>query len=129
MQDVLSAWKCPIECEALSECISRMYDAEGTKFSVSTFIHASLNISMVSVPLAPTCVLDNTKGSLLQCVMTPGDKWMPKTTDEIAAVCLEQVTFHACQICVRCRPRSVARLARGGVQTLPMSSIPSTVSR
>ncbi|CAM9262796.1 unnamed protein product [Pylaiella littoralis] len=31
------------------------------------------------------------EGSLLQCVMTPGDKWMPKSTDEIAAVCLEQV--------------------------------------
>eukprot|EP01084_Bolivina_argentea_P222619 376762_1 len=31
------------------------------------------------------------KGSLLQCVMTPGDKWMPKTTDEIAEACLQQV--------------------------------------
>lgn len=31
------------------------------------------------------------QGSLLQCVMTPGDKWMPKSTDEIAAACLEQV--------------------------------------
>lgn len=31
------------------------------------------------------------EGSLLQCVMTPGDKWMPKSTEEIAAACLEQV--------------------------------------
>ncbi|CAM9751328.1 unnamed protein product [Scytosiphon promiscuus] len=31
------------------------------------------------------------EGSLLQCVMTPGDKWMPKSTEDIAAVCLEQV--------------------------------------
>lgn len=30
------------------------------------------------------------KGSLLQCVMTPGDKWMPVSTDEIAAACLKQ---------------------------------------
>ena len=32
------------------------------------------------------------QGSLLQCVMTPGDKWMPKSTDDIAAACLEQVS-------------------------------------
>ncbi|CBN76924.1 zeta-carotene desaturase, chloroplast precursor [Ectocarpus siliculosus] len=31
------------------------------------------------------------EGSLLQCVMTPGDKWMPRSTDDIAAVCLKQV--------------------------------------
>ncbi|CAM9332312.1 unnamed protein product [Discosporangium mesarthrocarpum] len=31
------------------------------------------------------------EGSLLQCVMTPGDKWMPKSTDEIAQACLSQV--------------------------------------
>jgi zeta-carotene desaturase len=31
------------------------------------------------------------EGSLLQCVMTPGDKWMPVSTEEIAKCCLEQV--------------------------------------
>lgn len=34
------------------------------------------------------------QGSLLQCVMTPGDKWMPKSTEDIAAACLEQVKEH-----------------------------------
>lgn len=42
------------------------------------------------------------QGSLLQCVMTPGDKWMPKSTDEIAAVCLEQVVvlFFDVYVCI-----------------------------
>lgn len=31
------------------------------------------------------------QGSLLQCVMTPGDKWMPRSVDDIAKACLEQV--------------------------------------
>jgi len=31
------------------------------------------------------------EGSLMQCVMTPGDKWMPRSTQEIADACLEQV--------------------------------------
>eukprot|EP00611_Tribonema_gayanum_P000394 TRINITY_DN10268_c0_g1_i1.p1 TRINITY_DN10268_c0_g1~~TRINITY_DN10268_c0_g1_i1.p1 ORF type:complete len:629 (-),score=257.66 TRINITY_DN10268_c0_g1_i1:518-2326(-) len=31
------------------------------------------------------------KGSLLQCVMTPGDKWMGASTEAIAEACLEQV--------------------------------------
>lgn len=30
------------------------------------------------------------EGSLMQCVMTPGDKWMPKSTDEIAEACYQQ---------------------------------------
>ncbi|CAN0451492.1 unnamed protein product [Ascophyllum nodosum] len=33
------------------------------------------------------------EGTLLQCVMTPGDKWMPKTTEAIAAACLEQASL------------------------------------
>mmetsp|Transcript_1735 Transcript_1735/g.2290 ORF Transcript_1735/g.2290 Transcript_1735/m.2290 type:complete len:591 (+) Transcript_1735:52-1824(+) len=31
------------------------------------------------------------KGSLLQCVMTPGDKWMPASQEEISNACLKQV--------------------------------------
>lgn len=31
------------------------------------------------------------EGSLLQCVLTPGDKWMPVSTEEIAKKTLEQV--------------------------------------
>lgn len=31
------------------------------------------------------------EGSLLQCVLTPGDKWMPVSTEEIAQKTLEQV--------------------------------------
>ncbi|CAM9234786.1 unnamed protein product, partial [Phaeothamnion confervicola] len=31
------------------------------------------------------------EGSLLQCVMTPGDKWMPASVDEISDACLKQV--------------------------------------
>lgn len=31
------------------------------------------------------------EGSLLQCVLTPGDKWMPVSTEEIAMKTLEQV--------------------------------------
>ena len=31
------------------------------------------------------------EGSLLQCVLTPGDKWMPVSTEEIARKTLEQV--------------------------------------
>lgn len=31
------------------------------------------------------------EGSLLQCVLTPGDKWMPVSTEEIAKQTLEQV--------------------------------------
>jgi zeta-carotene desaturase len=31
------------------------------------------------------------EGSLLQCVLTPGDKWMPVSTEEIARRTLEQV--------------------------------------
>lgn len=31
------------------------------------------------------------QGSLMQCVLTPGDKWMPATTENIAQATLEQV--------------------------------------
>ena len=31
------------------------------------------------------------EGSLMQCVLTPGDKWMPKTVEEIAEATLAQV--------------------------------------
>ena len=31
------------------------------------------------------------EGSLLQCVLTPGDKWMPVSTEDIAKATLEQV--------------------------------------
>ncbi|CAM9293427.1 unnamed protein product, partial [Choristocarpus tenellus] len=31
------------------------------------------------------------QGWLLQCVITPGNKWMPKSYDEIAEACLSQV--------------------------------------
>lgn len=31
------------------------------------------------------------EGSLMQCVLTPGDKWMPVSTEDIAAKTLEQV--------------------------------------
>lgn len=30
------------------------------------------------------------EGSLMQCVMTPGDKWMPKSQEEIAEACYQQ---------------------------------------
>jgi zeta-carotene desaturase len=30
------------------------------------------------------------EGSLLQCVFTPGDKWMPLSSDKVAEACLEQ---------------------------------------
>eukprot|EP00903_Cladosiphon_okamuranus_P019392 g17830.t1 len=39
---------------------------------------------------SPTDYYKPGEGTLLQCVMTPGDKWMPKSTDDIAAACLEQ---------------------------------------
>merc|ERR1711988_1585424 len=31
------------------------------------------------------------EGSLLQCVMTPGDKWISRTADDIADACYQQV--------------------------------------
>lgn len=44
-----------------------------------------------TLPLHCSRACTREQGSLLQCVMTPGDKWMPKSIDDIAAACLEQV--------------------------------------
>lgn len=69
-----------------------------------------------AVILMPTlvvaCRASLPQGSLLQCVMTPGDKWMPKSTEEIAAACLEQVKHLYPRLLLPPMPASGQRVAR-----------------
>ncbi|CAM9447550.1 unnamed protein product [Chrysoparadoxa australica] len=39
---------------------------------------------------SPSSYYKEGEGSLLQCVMTPGDKWMPASVEEIAEACYQQ---------------------------------------
>lgn len=40
---------------------------------------------------SPGSYYKDNEGSLMQCVLTPGDKWMPVSTEDIAKATLEQV--------------------------------------
>ena len=62
-----------------------------TRISIYLCIHTYLRHLQDLALTSPAEYYKEGEGSLLQCVLTPGDKWMPKSLEEISDATLKQV--------------------------------------